>query len=58
LVKKTVVGLELQKGVTRGVFMGEKYCMKHRDSATKTIPKLLPEWVMFVRILASFGFWG
>jgi hypothetical protein len=57
-VKKTAVGLELQKGVTKGVFMGGKYCMKRRDSATKTIPKLLPESAMFVRILASFGFWG
>jgi hypothetical protein len=26
-VKKTTVGLELQKGVTGGVFIGEKYCV-------------------------------
>jgi hypothetical protein len=57
-VKKTATGLELQKGVTGGVFIGEKYCVKHRYSTAKTIPNLLLESVMFVRILASFRFWG
>jgi hypothetical protein len=39
-------------GVTGGFFIGGKYDVKSRDSMAKSIPKLLLESVMFVRILA------
>jgi hypothetical protein len=42
----------------QGMFYRGKYYVKCRDSTAKSIPKLLLESAMFVRILASFKFWG
>jgi hypothetical protein len=45
--------LVLRKGGSPGdFFIGGKYDVKSRDSMAKSIPKLLLESAMFVRILA------